>query len=233
MNFRFLSELYAGFVRRRGISHHSARFPLLEALRRAGPREALPPMAAKPSEASRSAIPAGAPDAGFHPNGLTESQASDAARVGLEPDRPRTPLPWCLHLWQCYRNPFNLLLTVLADVSYWTDDVEATIVIGSMVLLSTLIRFVQESRSNKAADKLKEMVSTTATVLRRDPAEIAAEEARRYFQAILRPKPPRRVEIADQAPGARRRGGAVGRRHAAGRRAPAVAPRTCSSARRR
>jgi len=39
------------------------------------------------------------------------------------------------------------------------------------------------------------MVSTTATVLRRDPAEIAAEEARRYFQAVLRPKPPRRVEI--------------------------------------
>src|SRR6266446_214427 len=40
------------------------------------------------------------------------------------------------------------------------------------------------------------MVSTTATVLRRDPAEIAAEEARRYFQAVLRPKPPRRMEIA-------------------------------------
>jgi Mg2+-importing ATPase len=100
-----------------------------------------------------------------------------------------------VHLWHCYRNPFNLLLTVLATISYLTEDVRATIVIGAMVLLSTLIRFFQETRSNKAADRLKEMVSTTATVLRRDPAEIAAEEARRFFQAVLRPKPPRRLEI--------------------------------------
>ncbi|SPE23507.1 magnesium transporter [Burkholderiales bacterium] len=100
-----------------------------------------------------------------------------------------------MHLWQCYRNPFNLLLTLLAALSYYTEDIKATIVIGSMVLLSTLIRFIQETRSNHAAEKLKEMVSTTATVLRRDAAEIAAEEARKYFQAILHPKPPRRIEV--------------------------------------
>jgi len=39
-------------------------------------------------------------------------------------------------------------------------------VIGAMVLLSTLIRFVQESRSHRAAESLRAMVSNTATVLR-------------------------------------------------------------------
>ena len=38
-----------------------------------------------------------------------------------------------------------------------------------MVLLSTVLRFLQESRSNKAADRLKAMVSNTSTVLRPAP----------------------------------------------------------------
>jgi len=192
-----LSELYAGFVRGRALSHHFRRFPMLETLLRGNaPRELPTNMVAVLAEASRSSVAALLETLGSSSNGLTESQAADRRAVhGWNQIGHEKPLSWWSHLWQCYRNPFNLLLTLLAGLSYYTEDVKATIVIGSMVLLSTLIRFVQESRSNKAAEKLKEMVSTTATVLRRDPAEIAAEEARKYFQAILRPKPPRRVEI--------------------------------------
>ncbi|RAT62938.1 magnesium-translocating P-type ATPase, partial [Lonsdalea populi] len=40
--------------------------------------------------------------------------------------------------------------------------------IGLMVLISTLLHFIQEARSGKAADTLKAMVSNTATVLRCD-----------------------------------------------------------------
>jgi Mg2+-importing ATPase len=64
-----------------------------------------------------------------------------------------------------------------------------------MVVVSTLLRFWQEAKSNKAAEKLKAMVSNTATVLRRDLAEDAAEEARRYFNAVLHPQGPRRAEV--------------------------------------
>jgi Mg2+-importing ATPase len=193
-----LRELYAGFVRARGISRHFRRFTLFESLLRdTASREALPPLADALLKASRASPEEVLASLGSHPNGLTESQAAEIRmRVGMNEVGHEKPLPWHMHLWRCYRNPFNLLLTVLAAISYWTEDVRATIVIGSMVMLSTLIRFVQETRSNKAADRLKEMVSTTSTVLRRDPAEIAAEEARRYFQAVLRPKPPRRMEIA-------------------------------------
>ena len=197
MNFRFLSELYAGFLRVRGYSHHFSRFPLLETLLRGtGPRELPPTMVAVLSEAARSSIPDLIQTLGSHANGLTEAQASQRREIhGWNEIGHEQPLRWWSHLWQCYRNPFNLLLTLLAGLSYYTEDMKATIVIGSMVLLSTLIRFVQESRSNRAAEQLKEMVSTTATVLRRDPVEIAAEEARKYFHAILHPKPPRRIEI--------------------------------------
>jgi Mg2+-importing ATPase len=197
MRLGLLRELYAGFVRARGMSRHFRRIPLFESLLRdTASREVLPALADALLQAS-----AGTPEQvlatlGSHVNGLTESQAADVRmRVGLNEVGHEKRLRWYVHLWHCYRNPFNLLLTFLAAISYFLQhDLRATIVIGSMVLLSTLIRFFEESRSNRAADRLKEMVSTTATVLRRDPAEIAAAEAARYFQAVLRPKPPRRVE---------------------------------------
>ena len=44
-------------------------------------------------------------------------------------------------------------------------------------MLATLIRFWQESKSNKAADKLKAMVSNTATVLRRDATTFPFNDA--------------------------------------------------------
>jgi Mg2+-importing ATPase len=66
----------------------------------------------------------------------------------------------------CYRNPFNLLLTVLGIISYATEDLFAAGVIALMVGISTLLNFIQEARSTKAADALKAMVSNTATVSR-------------------------------------------------------------------
>ena len=77
------------------------------------------------------------------------------------------------HLWLSYKNPFNLLLTVLAVVSWFTEDIKAAMVIGSMVGLSTLIRFVQERRSHQAAQGLKELVCNKATVIRRDASASA------------------------------------------------------------
>ncbi|AMO97109.1 magnesium-translocating P-type ATPase [Collimonas fungivorans] len=129
-------------------------------------------------------------------DGLTEAEA-DTIRASAGPNEVEheKPISKWTHLWQCYKNPFNLLLTVLAAVSYLTEDMKATIVIGSMVVLSTMMRFIQESRSNTAADKLKAMVSNTATVLRHDLAEDIAEEALRYFDVTLHPKGARRIEL--------------------------------------
>jgi Mg2+-importing ATPase len=68
------------------------------------------------------------------------------------------------------RNPLNFLLLSLAAVSYFLGDRRAAAVITVMVLLSVSLAFVQEHRSNNAAARLRAMVRTTATVLRRGAA---------------------------------------------------------------
>ncbi len=79
-------------------------------------------------------------------------------------------------------NPLNLLLLSLAVASYFLGDLRAAIVIAVMVLLSVVLGFLQEHRSNKAADALRRMVLTTTTVRRRvegtlqDHVEVSIEQ---------------------------------------------------------
>jgi len=63
-------------------------------------------------------------------------------------------------------NPFTIVLFVLAAVSFFTKDFAAVIIVLTMVTISGLLRFIQEFRSGKAADRLIEMVETTITVQR-------------------------------------------------------------------
>ena len=65
------------------------------------------------------------------------------------------------------KNPLNFLLLSLAAISYFLGDQRAAAVIAAMVLLSVSLAFLQEHRSNDAAAKLRAMVRTTATVVRR------------------------------------------------------------------
>ena len=64
-------------------------------------------------------------------------------------------------------NPLNALLLTLATMSYFLGDQRAAILIAVMVVLSISLGFIQEHRSNNAADKLQRMVLITATVRRR------------------------------------------------------------------
>ncbi|HEV2112417.1 MAG TPA: magnesium-translocating P-type ATPase, partial [Gammaproteobacteria bacterium] len=76
-------------------------------------------------------------------------------------------------------NPLNILLIVLTITSFATGDIDGGVIIGFMVVLSVVLTWVQEARSNNAAEKLRAMVKTTATVLRREEVEEPedAEEA--------------------------------------------------------
>ncbi|MGZ4964779.1 MAG: magnesium-translocating P-type ATPase [Limisphaerales bacterium] len=73
---------------------------------------------------------------------------------------------WLHRMWLAVRNPLVILLTVLATVSYATGDARAGTVMLLMVILGVSLRFVQETRANNAAAKLKAMIKVTATVLR-------------------------------------------------------------------
>ncbi|HIE4011925.1 TPA: magnesium-translocating P-type ATPase [Serratia marcescens] len=104
-----------------------------------------------------------------HPEGITAHEAEQVRqRCGENVIDDQQKEAWWQHLWHCYRNPFNLLLTALGMISYATEDLTGALVIALMVLISTLLNFIQEARSNRAADALKAMVSNTATVIRSD-----------------------------------------------------------------
>jgi Mg2+-importing ATPase len=86
------------------------------------------------------------------------------------------------------RNPLNLLLLTLACVSLVMGDHEAAIIIFMMVVLSVSLAFLQERRSNKAAEELRAMVHTTATVLRK--AHTRAAPSAQASAASAMPAPP-------------------------------------------
>jgi Mg2+-importing ATPase len=73
---------------------------------------------------------------------------------------------WLLRLWDNVKNPLVILLVILGIISYATGDRPGSIVILAMVILGIVLRYVQESRADDAAEKLKSMVRTTATVIR-------------------------------------------------------------------
>lgn len=100
-------------------------------------------------------------------DGLDAADAAKRlARDGPNDVQPEPPLPAWLHLWRCYVNPFNLLLTALAALSMLNGDAKATVVISVMVALSTGIRFDQEGCSHRAAEGLRARVSNQASVRR-------------------------------------------------------------------
>ena len=80
------------------------------------------------------------------------------------------------------RNPLNGLLLFLAIASYFLGDMRAAVVIAAMVVLAVLTAFLQEHRSNQAAEALRAMVHVTASVKRQETQsetgydEIALEE---------------------------------------------------------
>jgi len=173
MNLTLLKEFFAGFLRTRHIARHFRRLAMLETVTDASVSREVPPSLAHTLVASANGSAVQLLGVlGSHAEGLS-TQDADALRVqyGLNEVEHEQPLPWWVHLWHCYKNPFNLLLTLLAVISWLTEDMKAATVIFSMVVLSTLLRFWQEAKSNKAADALKAMVSNTATVLRRDAAK--------------------------------------------------------------
>ncbi|RON07340.1 magnesium-translocating P-type ATPase [Pseudomonas brassicacearum] len=197
MNLTLLKEFFAGFLRTRHIARHFRRLALLESFTDAKVDRDVPPTLAQTLVAAANSDTGSLlENLGSHSDGLSESEA-EALReqFGLNEVEHEQPLPWWTHLWHCYKNPFNLLLTLLAVISWLTDDLKAATVIFSMVVLSTLLRFWQEAKSNKAADALKAMVSNTATVMRRDFSAEPATVFGKLYGAAVRVKGAQRIEL--------------------------------------
>ena len=101
------------------------------------------------------------------PEGLSEEDA--AARLveaGPNVVAAGHHRSWPWRLLTATRNPLVILLTVLATISFATGDVRAGSVMTLMVSIGVLLRFVQETRADAAAEKLKAMINVTAAVVR-------------------------------------------------------------------
>jgi Mg2+-importing ATPase len=109
-------------------------------------------------------------------SGLTPEQVEERLeRYGPNEITHEKPPTWYQQLFHAFVTPFNGVLLAVSIVSLFTDVIFAApqnrtfrtiFVLSAMVLLSTLLRFWQEFRSNKAAEELKAMVSSTTAVLR-------------------------------------------------------------------
>jgi Mg2+-importing ATPase len=139
-----------------------------------------PMIAEKLFEASRQDAEAVFNEMGVSRHGLSSLEAATRlGSFGMNTISHEKPDSFLKRLLKAFINPFTVVLFILALVSLFTDVIfsneknpRSVILICSMVLLSGMLRFVQESRSNKAAEKLKALVHTTAIVERGEEGTI-------------------------------------------------------------
>ena len=106
--------------------------------------------------------------------GLTSKQAEiNIKKFGLNETKKAKPKKWYNYLLQSLLTPFNYILIGISIILIYTDIYLAIepsyaniIVIAILVTASTLLDFFESYRSNKAAEKLREIVETTTTVIR-------------------------------------------------------------------
>ena len=79
-------------------------------------------------------------------------------------------------LMRC-KNPLVIQLLVIAVISIATGNLASAIIVSAMVVISVGLSYYQESRSNKAVEKLNEMVQSSCHVLRENQeVEISISE---------------------------------------------------------
>ncbi|MFI5207238.1 MAG: magnesium-translocating P-type ATPase [Gemmatimonadales bacterium] len=131
--------------------------------------------------------------------GLAEDEVLRRREVsGLNEVAHERPPAWYVQLFHAFATPFTIVLTLLSAVSWATGDVRAVVVIGAMVALATITRFIQEFRSNQAALALQAMVKTRATVQRQLPERRSGEQVE---PVPARPPTERRREAHPEPPG--------------------------------
>jgi Mg2+-importing ATPase len=99
--------------------------------------------------------------------GLTSvAVVAHRTRFGNNDVATERPTPLWKRIFTTFKNPLNLLLVLLAIISYVTGDIRAAIIITGMIILSIVLRFTQEVRADAAAAKLKALIAHRAVVLR-------------------------------------------------------------------
>ena len=111
---------------------------------------------------------------GSNINGLSSEQAEkNIHEFGINKLTNNKQKKWYNYFFPILFSPFNSILLGISLVLIYTDilipntpNYSNIIVIIILILISTLLEFFQEYRSNKAAEKLKELVEVKSTIKR-------------------------------------------------------------------
>ncbi|MFD4127883.1 magnesium-translocating P-type ATPase [Streptomyces globisporus] len=122
------------------------------------------------------------------PRGLLEAEAEiRLARTGENVLPARRPVPWPRRFLRSLRDPFTSVLLCLGLVSALVTAWGTACVILALVAVSCLLRSAEEHRADRSTQALRELVATTATVVRRSSEDSPPRE--------------REVPVADLVPG--------------------------------
>lgn len=110
----------------------------------------------------------------FKKRGLTTAEArNNLEKYGKNMMKQKKPKQWYNYLLESLFSTFNLILLGIVVVLFYTDVILSEppsyaniIVILILILASTFLEFFEVYRSNKAAEKLKNLVSVKTTVVR-------------------------------------------------------------------
>ena len=110
----------------------------------------------------------------FKKRGLTTAEArNNLAKYGKNIMKQKKPKQWYNYLLESLFSTFNLILLGIVVVLFYTDVILSEppsyaniIVILILIFVSTMLEFFEVYRSNKAAEKLKSLVSVKASVIR-------------------------------------------------------------------
>ena len=110
--------------------------------------------------------------------GLSDQQAKDRlAQHGFNEVTAIGTVPLTWQLVRNFGNPFVALLSGLSLISFFLGNGQGGSLILMMVVISVLLRFVQEFRSTQTVAELRALVGTTVTVLRtNEPGESRRQE---------------------------------------------------------
>ena len=107
-------------------------------------------------------------------SGLTTKLVEEhLKKYGINQIKQSKPKRWYNYFFASLFTPFNLILLGIVFILFYTDVILPEspspiniIVIIILILVSTILEFTENFRSNKAAEKLKQLVETTTTVVR-------------------------------------------------------------------
>ena len=118
-------------------------------------------------------------------DGLSSEEAGELLlKYGVNEIETDKAPSWYIQLFNAFITPFNGVLFAVALVAFITDvwllipaerEYKTVGMVTAMILLSSLIRFWQEYRSNIAAMHLKNMITTAANVIRKGVGQFEIE----------------------------------------------------------